>query len=131
MVKLTKAVLIDKIKANTGLTSYKAKKGLKAALSSIKRALADGKQVDIPGVGRLVVVERKQERAIRKNMKGPCPMSIVDLHKKHPKSVRLLRGKDLSEDPKPTIIYKNPKPEPAPARSRHFRVAVPSWRRFR
>ncbi len=129
MTKVTKAAIVAKIQENTGLTKYKAKKGLKAALFSIKRALGDGKQVDLVKLGRLVVVERPRKWVIRKNMKGR-PTSIVELHKKYPKSVRLLGGKDMSDDPKPTIVHKKePEQQTIPARSRHFRVAVPSWRR--
>jgi nucleoid DNA-binding protein len=127
MTKLTKQTLAAKIQENTGLTKYKAKKGLKAVLFSIKRALADGKAVELPGIGRLTVVERQQQRVIRKNLRGGCPCTIVELHKKHPKSVRLLGGKDLSEDPKPSVIYKKPAPEPVPAR-RSFAIAIPKFR---
>jgi nucleoid DNA-binding protein len=127
ITKLTKQTLITKIQENAGFSKYKAKKGLKAALFSIKRALGDGKVVELPGIGRLTVVERKQRRVIRKNLKGRCPCSIVSLHKKHPRSVRLLRGKDLSDDPRPSVIHKNPVPEPIPAR-RSFAIAIPRFR---
>jgi hypothetical protein len=77
-----------------------------------------------------VVVERPRKRVIRKNMKGRCPASVVELLRKHPKSVRLFGGNDLSDDPKPTIVHKKePEHQVVPARSRSFRVAVPSWRR--
>jgi nucleoid DNA-binding protein len=130
MAKLTKATLTKKIQERTGLSRRKAQKGLKEVLESIKLALQAGKAVQFPGVGRLVVVERPRKRVIRKNMKGRCPASIVELHKKYPRSVRLLGGKDMSDDPKPTIVHKKqPEQQVVPARSRHFRVAVPSWRR--
>ncbi len=127
MAKLTKQTLIAKIQENTGLSKYKAKRGLKAALCSMKRALGDGKGVELPGVGRLTVVERQQQRVIRKNLKGRCPCSIVELHKKHPRSVRLLGVRDLSKDPKPSVIYKKPGPEPVPAR-RSSAIAIPRFR---
>jgi nucleoid DNA-binding protein len=126
MPKLTKATIVAKIQENTGLTKYKAKKGLKTALESIKIALQMGKEVQLPGVGRLVLVERKQKRVIRKHLKGRYSCSIVELNKRHRKSVRLLRGKDMSEDPKPTIVHKNP--EPAPTIRRTFAVARPAFR---
>jgi hypothetical protein len=103
---------------------------LKAALFSIKRALGDGKQVDLGKLGRLVVVERPKKWVIRKNMRGR-PTSIVELHKKYPKSVRLLGGKDMSDDPKPTIVHKKEEPSPVPARFRHIAIAFPAWRRRR
>src|SRR5271156_5937633 len=132
MTKLTKATLVAKILENTGLTKYKAKKGLKAALSSIKRALGNGKKVDLDKLGQLVVVERTKKRVIRKNLKGPYPSSVVELHKKHPKSVRLVGGKDMSDDPQPTIVHKKHKkeePDPPPAGFRHIAIAFPAWRR--
>ena len=129
MAKLTKATIVAKIQERTGMTKYKSRKGLKAALESIKVALQMGKKVELPGIGRLVVVERKQTRVIRKNMKGRCPISVVDLHKRHPKSVRLLGGKDMSADPKPVVIHREHKPEPerVPAR-RSFAIAIPRFR---
>jgi len=130
MTKLTKAILRQKIQERTGLSRRKAQRGLKEALESMKVALQMGKKVQLPGIGRLVVVERPRKRALRKNMKGRCPASIVELHKKYPKSVRLLGGKDMSENPLPTIVHKKePEQQVVPARSTHFRVAVPSWRR--
>jgi nucleoid DNA-binding protein len=132
MAKLTKAILTKKIQERTGLSRRKAQKGLKEVLDGIKTALQAGKAVQFPGVGRLVVVERPRKRVIRKNMKGRCPSSVVELHKKHPKSVRLVGGKDLSDDPQPTIVHKKHKkeePEPAPARLRHIAIAFPAWRR--
>jgi nucleoid DNA-binding protein len=130
MAKLTKAILTKKIQERTGLSRRKAQRGLKEALESMKIALQMGKEVQLPGIGRLVVVERPRQRVIRKNMKGHCPASIVELHKKHPRSVRILGAKDMSENPLPTIVHKKePEPLEVPARSRSFRVAVPSWRR--
>lgn len=132
MAKLTKATIVAKIQENTGLTTYKSRKGFKAALESIKTALQMGKEVEIPGIGRLVLVERKQKRLIRDNLKGRYPSSIVELHKKHPKSVRLLGGKDLSDDPKPSIVHKKePEQRVLPARSRSVAIAMPPWRRHR
>jgi len=133
MAKLTKATLTKKIQERTGLSRRKAQKGLKEVLASIKNALQAGKTVQFPGVGRLVVVERPRKRVIRENMKGRCPASIVEVHKRHPRSVRLLGGKDMSADPKPTVVTPaEPEPKRVPARSTHFRVAVHPWlRRFR
>jgi len=129
MPKLTKAVLIEKIKENTDLTADKAEKGLKAALFSIKRALGDGKEVELPGIGRLVVVKRERKRVIRKNLKGRYPTSVVELHRRHPRSIRLVGGKDMSENPQPVVVHpKEPEQQTIPARSTHFRVAAPRFR---
>lgn len=130
MAKLTKAILTKKIQKRTGLSRRKAQQGLKEALESMKIALQMGKEVQLPGIGRLVVVERSRKRVIRKNMKGVCPTSIVELHKKHARSVRLLGGQDMSENPLPSIVHKKePEQQVLPVRSTSFRVAVPSWRR--
>src|SRR6516165_9464955 len=123
MTKQTKATIVAKIQERTGWTRYKAKNSLKTALESMKTALQMGKEVELPCIGRLVVVERKQKRVCRKNLKGRCPVSVVGLHKRHRRSVRLLGGKDMSENPLPTIIHKNPAPEPVPAK--RFAIAIP------
>ncbi len=56
--------------------------------------------------------------------------TIEDVYKKHPNTVRLLGGQDLSENPQPTIIHKNPKQEvEIPARKRvQVAIATPFWR---
>jgi len=129
MPKLTKATIVANIQERTGLTRYKAKKGLKTALESIKIALQMGKEVDLPGVGRLVVVTRERKRLVRRNLKGRYPNSVVELHRRHPKSVKLAGGKDMSENPQPVVVHpKEPEPQTIPARSTRFRVAVPRFR---
>ncbi len=129
---MNKGQLVAQIAAKTGTSGYKAEQALNTVLDGIKHALKYGREVDLGAkFGRLKVIERKRKRVIKRNMQGRCPISIVELHKKHPKSVRLLgRNRDLSEDPKPTVITKEePKQQTIPARSAHFRVAIPSWRR--
>jgi nucleoid DNA-binding protein len=127
---MNKGQLIATITSKTGQSSYKAEKALKTILERIKHALGHGCDVDLGKLGRLVVVKRGQKRVIRKNLKGRYPSSIVELYEKHPRSVRLLGGKDMSDDPKPAIVHKKePEQQVVPARSTHFRVAIPSWRR--
>jgi nucleoid DNA-binding protein len=127
---MNKGQLIAIIASKTGQSSYKAEKGLETVLKGIRNALGHGREVDLGKLGRLVVVKRGQNRVIRKNLKGRFPSSIVELYEKHPRSVRLLGGKDMSDDPKPTIVHKKePEQQVVPARSMHFRVAIPSWRR--
>lgn len=126
MAKVTKATLTKKIQERTGLSRRRAQQGIKEVLESMKVALQMGEEVDFDKLGRLVVVERERKRVVRKNLKGRYPCSIVELHKKHPRSVRLLGGKDLSEDPKPTIVHKNPEPERIPVR--RFAIAIPRFR---
>jgi nucleoid DNA-binding protein len=127
---MNKSQLIATIASNTGQSSYKAEKALETVLKGVRNALGHGREVDLGKLGRLVVVKRGQKRVIRKNLKGRFPSSIVELYEKHPRSVRLLGGKDMSDDPKPTIVHKKePEQQVVPARSTHFSVAIPSWRR--
>src|SRR5919108_1298872 len=127
-MKITKRELTAKISERTGLTLYQSKKALKTILSLMKRALRDGKQIDLGKAGKLKVVARKPTRRINMNLRHVGP-NIEDVHKKHPKSVRLLGGKDLSENPQPTIIHKNPESVEVPARRKvRVAVAITSWR---
>jgi hypothetical protein len=51
------------------------------------------------------------------------------IYKKHPKTIRLLGGKDLSENPQPTIIHKKPEPAVEVQVRRRVAIAFPAWRR--
>ena len=126
---MNKGQLIAQIATKTGTSGYKAEQALNTVLDGIKHGLKYGREVDLgPKLGRLKVIERKRKRVIKKNLKGKCNASIVELHKKHPRTVRLLgRSRDLSENPLPTVITKEK--QTIPARSAHFTVAIPSWRR--
>ena len=98
-------------------------------MDSIKRALRGGKQVDLGKLGRLSVVTRPSKSRISKDLKHVSP-TIDRLHKKHPKTVRLIKRHDLSSNPLPTVVTKAVvTEEPIPAVSRRVAVAVPSWRR--
>ena len=126
---MNKGQLIAIIASRTDQSSYEAEKGLESVLKGIRNALGHGREVDLGELGRLVVVKRGQKRVIRKNLKGRFPSSIVELYEKHPRSVRLLGGKDMSHDPKPVVVYpKEPEQQTIPARSTSFRVAVPRFR---
>jgi nucleoid DNA-binding protein len=121
----TQKTIAAKISENSGLSRYKSKKALKAALECIQRALRDGKEIDLGKLGKLKIVTRTPSRRINK-----MRTTIEDVFRKHRKTVRLLGGNDLSDDPKPTIVHKKePEQQVVPARSRSLRVAVPSWRR--
>src|SRR4029077_15242540 len=125
MPNTTKKAIIASIVQKTGVKPAQAKRALEAVLGSIKVALSSGRAVDLgKKLGKLKVVTRNPTRRINRNLKNRVP-SIENVHKKHPKTIKLLGGKDLSENPQPTIVHK--KPQPAPKRS--FAVAVPSWRR--
>ena len=125
MSKTTKKTIVAAIVQKTGVKPAEAKRAFEAILVAIKLALADGSQLDLgKKLGKLRVVSRNPTRRINRNLKNRRA-SIEDVHKKHPKTVRLLGGKDLSENPQPTIVHK--KPQPAARKS--FAVAFPSWRR--
>jgi nucleoid DNA-binding protein len=130
MPNITKKAIIASIVQKTGVKPAQAKRALETILESLKLALADGRQVDLGMLGKLKVVSRKPARRINRNLKNRVP-TIEDVHKRHPKTVRLLGGKDLSENPMPTIVHKREELQSVPARSRHFRIAIPSWRRTR
>jgi nucleoid DNA-binding protein len=131
-MKQAKRTIAAKIAEKTGLSAYRSKKAVQAALDCVKQALGMGKQVDLEQLGRLVIVTRQPSRKIINKLKGQKSQTIRDVHKKHPKTVRLLgRRRDLSENPRPTVVHKKPAPLPKPPRSRHFTIAMPSWRRFR
>jgi nucleoid DNA-binding protein len=123
MPKIIKKTLIAAIVASTGLKPSEAKRAVEAVLVSMKRALADGKKLDLGKLGILSVATRQPLRRINRNLKNVVP-TIETLHRRHPKTVRLTKGRDLSEIPQPTIVHK-----PIPAVKRSFAIANPSWRR--
>ncbi len=125
MPTTTKKTIVAAIVRKTGVKPAEAKRALEAVLASIKLALADGSQVDLgKKLGKLKVVSRNPTRRINRNLKNVAP-TIENVHKKHPKTVRLLGGKDLSENPLPTIVHE---PEKALTYRRSFATAVPRWR---
>jgi nucleoid DNA-binding protein len=125
MPNTTKKAIIASIVQKTAVKPAKAKQALQTVLQSIKLALASGRDVDLgKDLGKLKVVSRNPTRRINRNLKNRVP-TIEDIHKEHPRTVRLLGGKDLSENPQPTIVHKKPQP----AAKRSFAVAIPSWRR--
>jgi nucleoid DNA-binding protein len=123
----TKKLLVASIVENTGVRPGKAKQALASVLESIKLALASGRHIALGKLGKLKVVRRKPTRRINGNLKNRVP-TIENIYEKHPKTVRLVGGKDLSPNPLPTIIHK---PEPAVKilAKRSFLIALPSWRR--
>jgi len=129
MPNTTKKSIIAAIVQETGVNRAEAQRALETILKAMKLALASGRQIDLGKLGKLKVVSRKPARRINRNLKNYVP-TIEDIFKKHPKTVRLLGGKDMSDDPKPTIVHKKQqRQQVVPARSRHFTVAIPSWRR--
>jgi len=104
MPNTTKKAIIASIAQKTAVKPVEAKRALEAILGSVKLALADGRDVDLgKQLGKLKVVTRHPTRRINRNLKNQVP-SIENVHKRHPKTVKLLGGKDLSENPQPTIV---------------------------
>lgn len=124
MPNVTKKTLVAALIANCGLNPAEAKRVVESVLHSMKSALAEGKDIDLGRLGVLSVATRAPMRRINRNLKH-VPPTIENVYRRHAKTVRLTRGKDLSESPQPTIVHK--KPQPAVKRS--FAVAFPSWRR--
>jgi len=126
MPNKTKKTIVADVVEKTGVKRGQAKQALETVLGVIKRALANGNKVELEKLGKLKVVSRNPVRRITRNLKNR-PSTIETINKRHPKTVRLLGGEDLSENPQPTIVHKPQKPDPVAKRS--FAVAFPSWRR--
>jgi nucleoid DNA-binding protein len=127
-MKTSQKTLTAKISEKTGLSQARSKRALKLTLGLIKQALGAGKQVNLGKIGKLRVVTRKPKRRINKNLNGGA--AIEHVYKKYPKTVRLLGpGRDLSEDPQPTVITKRSKPAAQTNVRRSVAIAIPSWRR--
>ena len=125
MPKIIKKRLVASVVQRTGVSPAKAKEALETVLDSIKRALGESRQVDLPGrLGRLSVAVRTPKNRINRNLKYVGP-TIDRLHRKHPKTVRLTKRCDLSENPQPTIVASS---EVLTKRAL-VAVAFPSWRR--
>ena len=126
MPNKTKKTIVAEVVEKTGAKPGQAKQALETVLGAIKRALANGNKVELEKLGKLKVISRNPIRRINQNLKNRAS-TIETMNKKHPKTVRLLGGKDLSENPQRTIVHERPQP-PVEAK-RSFAVAFPSWRR--
>jgi len=124
MPNTTKKSIVSAIVQKTGVKPVEAKRGVEAVLGSMKRALAVGKKLDLGRLGILSVAARQPLRRINRNLKNVGP-TIETLYRRHPKTVRLTKGQDLSDDPQPTIVHKRPE-QPA---KKSFAIALPAWRR--
>jgi len=124
MPNTTKKSIVSAIVQKTGVKPAEAKRAVEAVLACMKGALANGKKLDLGRLGVLSVVTRSPVRRINRNLKNIGP-TIETIYRRHPKTVRLTKGQDLSYDPQPTIVHKRPEP---PAK-RSFAIALPAWRR--
>jgi nucleoid DNA-binding protein len=124
MPNTTKKSIVAAIIQKTGVKPVEAKRAIEAVLASMKHALADGKKLDLGRLGVFSVVTRSPVRRINRNLKNIGP-TIETIYWRHPKTVRLTKGQDLSDDPRPTIVHKRPEPQV----KRSFAIANRSWRR--
>src|ERR1700733_3283744 len=122
MSKTTRKTIIQNIVKNTGVKRAKASQALECVLSSIKDALARGQTVNLDKLGVLKVKIRRQTRRINTNLKHR-PSAIENVHKRHPKTITLVRRPDLSENPLPTVVHK------AVVSKHSAAVAFTGWRR--
>jgi integration host factor subunit alpha len=72
---MTKADLVDKIHANTGLTRDEAFAYLETILETIKKTLETAETVKIPGFGSFVVKEKKSRNALNPQTGEPITIS--------------------------------------------------------
>jgi integration host factor subunit alpha len=72
---MTKADLVDKIHANTGLTRDEAFAYLETILETIKKTLETAETVKISGFGSFVVKEKKSRNA--RNLQTGEPITIA------------------------------------------------------
>jgi nucleoid DNA-binding protein len=119
---VTKKDLVASIVANTGVKSSQAKKSLETVIQVVKQGLKYHGCVDLGRLGKLKAKKHPEKRYICTNLKqGP------NIRTKYTKpTIRLHSKLDLSENPQPTIVHRNPKPEPVSPR--RFAIARPSFR---
>jgi integration host factor subunit alpha len=72
---MTKADLVDKIHANTGLTKDEAFAYLETILETIKKTLETAEGVKITGFGSFIVKEKKSRNA--RNLQTGEPITIT------------------------------------------------------
>jgi nucleoid DNA-binding protein len=89
-----KQTLIDRLVLYEGYTNPKALQIVNALLNAMKRALGEGRSVQIEGLGELVVFTHKQKRRIERNLKNQVA-SLRSVPRK-PKTVKLRSRIDLS-----------------------------------
>lgn len=74
MLNVTKADIVDKIAAQTGLTKFETKAVVDGFLLSIIDALADGKRIELRGFGVFSVKSRKPRMARNPRTGEPVPL---------------------------------------------------------
>ena len=87
---VTKADLVTRIAAETGLKKVDAEKALEAMTSAIQGALQDGKKVTLVGFGTFSVADRKEKMGRDPRTKAPI---TIPAHK----AVKFTAGKAIKE----------------------------------
>jgi nucleoid DNA-binding protein len=100
--------LITHVSEKTGLGPTKVKRALKTVLQVTSQGLKYHGCVDLGRLGKLKAKKHPEKRYICMNLKqGP------NIRTKYTKpTIRLHSKLDLSDNPQPTIVHKNPKPKP-------------------
>jgi nucleoid DNA-binding protein len=92
---MSKQILAQVLENIEGYSSSKAKKCVSAVFQAIRKALGEGKDVEMGDLGVLTVVQRRPRGRITRNLKHVCP-TVIHLHERHPKSVKLRSKLDLT-----------------------------------
>ena len=87
---VTKAELVSKIAAETGLKKVDAEKALEAVTNAIQGALSDGRKVTLVGFGTFSVAARKARTGRDPQTKKPIKIPAS-------KAVRFKAGKAMKE----------------------------------
>ncbi len=87
---MNRTELIEHIHAQTGLSKKQAQAALKAALTAIEYALADGKEVQLTGFGTFVTARRAARKGTRPGSGEPIQIPAKTV-------VRFRPGKYLRE----------------------------------
>lgn len=74
VVNVTKADIVDKIAAQTGITKFETKAVVDGFLLSIIDALAEGKRIELRGFGVFSVKSRKPRMARNPRTGEPVPL---------------------------------------------------------
>ncbi len=90
---MPKQLIIEKLVNYEGYTQAKAKTLVDAFIRVAKDALVAGKNIELEGIGILIVVRRPQRRRINKNLRNVKP--TIETCPKQIKTVKLRSRVDL------------------------------------
>jgi DNA-binding protein HU-beta len=95
---MPKQLIIEKLVNYEGYSQTKAKTLVDAFIRVLKDALVSGRNVELEGIGTLVVARRPQKRRIERNLRNQVP-SIFTVPRQA-KTVKLKSRVDLSHKTK-------------------------------